>query len=170
VGEALVAWAEDCVVRGEVELADGRLSDVVNELDFLSFTGASLEALEDGRRIEVGELEVERRDLHLIEVRGRRGDPQRRLRTVEERVVLEVGPFTVTGNLHRPPNTQSLAALARWARFVPVTDVVFRHGDDTAERREEVLLVNRERIAKSQALHDMPARAEPEPLEGAPPG
>lgn len=161
MGEPLVAWAEDCVVRGEVDLADGRLSDVVNELDILTFTAASLEALEDGRTVDVGELEVERRDLHLIEVRGRRGDPIRRLRTVEERVVLEVGPFTVTGNLHRPPNTQPMAALSRWSRFVPVTDAVFRPGPDAPERHEDVLLVNRERIAKSQPLHYMPSRSEP---------
>lgn len=160
MGEALVAWAEDCVVRGEVDLEEGRLSDVVNELDFLVFKGATLEAFEDGRQLQVDELEVERRDLHLIEVRGRRGDPSRRLRTVEERVVLEVGPFTVTGNLHRPPNTQSLAALTRWSRFVPVTDVVFRVGQDAPERREDVLLVNRERIAKSEPLHHMPTRTE----------
>ena len=165
--EPLVAWAEDCVVRGEVDLADGRLSDVVNELDFLMFSAASLEALEDGHTVDVGELEVERRDLHLIEVRGRRGDPERRLRTVEERVVLEVGPFTVTGNLHRPPNTQPMAALSRWSRFVPVTDAVFRHGTDVPERHEDVLLVNRERIAKSDPLHYMPSRSEP--WDGAPP-
>ena len=169
--EPLVAWAEDCVVRGEVELGEGRLSDVVNELDFLVFRSATLESLEDGRRVEVDELEVERRDLHLIEVRGRRGDPVRRLRTVEERVVLEIGPFTITGNLHRPPNTQPLAALARWSRFLPVTDVVFRAGPEGPERHEAVMLVNRDRIAKSQPLHDMPSRADrPEAAESAAPG
>ena len=167
MGEPLVAWAQDCVVRGEVELGDGRLSDVVNELDILTFSTAVLEALEDGRQVQVEELEVERRDLHLIEVSGRRGDPARRLRTVEERVVLEVGPFIVTGNLHRPPNTQPMAGLSRWSRFVPVTDAVFRYGPDTRERHEDVLLVNRDRIAKAQPLEYMPTRSEP--WEGAPP-
>jgi hypothetical protein len=161
VREPLVVWAEDCVVRGDVELADGRLSDLVNELEFLTFSAATLEALDDGRRMHVDELEVERRDLHLIEVRGRRGDPVRRLRTVEERVVLEVGPFTVTGNLHRPPNTQPMAALSRRSKFVPVTDAVFHVAGDDRERREEVLLVNRERIARSHPLHYMPQQAEP---------
>jgi hypothetical protein len=122
----------------------------------VTFTSATLEALDDGRRVEVPELEVERRALHLIEVDGRRGDPARRLRTVEERVALEVGPFTVTGNLHRPPASQALAALTRWARFVPVTDAVFRHGPDEPERRREVLLVNRERIGRFQALGVVP--------------
>lgn len=161
MGEPLVAWAEDCVVRGDVELDDGRLSDVVNTLDFVTFTTATLEALDDGRRVEVSELEVERRDLHLVEVTGRRGDPSRRLRTVEERVTLEVGPFTVTGNLHRPPNTQAMAALTRWARFVPVTDVTFRHGPGEAEHRRDVLLVNRERIVKALPVHHPPVEAGP---------
>jgi hypothetical protein len=167
MGEPLVAWAEDCVVRGDVELEDGRLSDVVNALDFVTFTSATLEALEDGRRVDVPELEVERRDLHLIEVTGRRGDPARRLRTVEERVVLEIGPYVVTGNLHRPPNTTSMAALSRPARFVPVTDAAFRLGQDAPERRRDVLLVNRERISKSEILLQVPAQ--PGRAEGAPP-
>lgn len=167
MGEPLVAWAEDCVVRGDVELEDGRLSDVVNGLDFVTFTSATLEALEDGRRVDVPELEVERRDLHLIEVTGRRGDPTRRLRTVEERVVLEIGPYVVTGNLHRPPNTHSMAALGRSAKFVPVTNAEFRLGPDGPERHHEVLLVNRERIAKSEALFHVPVQ--PAHAGGAPP-
>ncbi len=167
MAEPLVAWAEDCVVRGDVELEDGRLSDLVDGLDIVTFTSATLEALEDGHRVDVQELEVERRDLHLIEVNGRRGDPSRRLRTVEERVVLEVGPYVVTGNLHRPPNTHSMAALGRPARFVPVTDAAFRLGPDGPERHHDVLLVNRERIAKSEALFHFPVQ--PGHAEGAPP-
>ena len=167
MGERLVAWAEDCVVRGDVEFEDGRLSDVVNGLDFVTFTAATLEALEDGRRVDVPELEVERRDLHLIEVTGRRGDPSRRLRTVEDRVVLEVGPYVVTGNLHRPPNTTSMAALSRPARFVPVTDAAFRPSPDAPERHHDVLLVNRERISRSEVLFHVPV--EPGPAGGAPP-
>ena len=167
VSEPLVAWAEDCVVRGDVDLEDGRLSDVVNALDLVTFSSATLEALDDGRRVDVGELEVDRRDLHLIEVSGRRGDPARRLRTVEERVVLEVGPFTVTGNLHRPPNTPPMAALARPARFLPVTDAAFQHGDDAPALHRDVLLVNRERIATSRVVLQDHARSEP--WEGAAP-
>jgi hypothetical protein len=159
VSEPLVAWAGDCVVRGHVDLEDGRLSDIVNELDFITFRAATLEALDDGREVNVDELEVERRDLHLIEVNGRRGDPSRRLRTVEERVVLEVGPFVVTGNLHRPPNTQQMAALSRRARFLPLTEVVFQVGRDAPERHEEVLLVNRERIGRSEPVIVRPPEA-----------
>lgn len=166
--ESLVAYAEDCVVRGEVDLGEGRLSDVVNERDFLTFLAATLEALDDGHEVKVDELEVERRDLHLIEVRGHRGDPERRLRTVEERVMLEVGPFIVTGNVHRPPYAQPMASLSGWAKFLPVTDATFRLRRDADERREEVLLVNRERISKSEPIHHLPDRWEPTDVAAQP--
>lgn len=148
-----MAWAGDCVVRGSVDIGDGRLSDQVNELDLLTFFDATLESLDDGHRVQVGELEVERRELHLIEVNGRRGDPIRRLRTVEDPVALRVGPFVVTGNLHRPPSAPPLAALTRWARFVPVTNAMIEVGDTTAEPvHQDVILVNRERISASRPL------------------
>jgi len=156
-----VAWAGDCVVRGSVDIGDGRLSDQVNELDLLTFFDATLESLDDGHRVQVGELEVERRELHLIEVNGRRGDPIRRLRTVEDPVALRVGPFVVTGNLHRPPSAQPLAALTRWARFVPVTDAMIEVGGTPAEPvHQDVILVNRERISASRPLAAIAIRPE----------
>ena len=140
--EQLIAWAGDCVVRGDVSIGDGRLSDHVNQVELMTFFGATLEALEDGHKVAVDELEVE----------GHRGDPTRRLRTVPERVWMQVGPFEVTGNLHRPPSAAPLASLAKWARFVPMTEVEFRYrGSDAAERRA-VVLVNRERITRTEAM------------------
>lgn len=151
--EPLVAWAGDCLVRGTVELGDGRLSDQVNALDVVTFYDATLESLDDGHRVGVDELEVDRGELHVIQVEGRRGEPARRLRTVEERVSVQLGPFVVTGNLHRPPNTAPLAALSRWQRFVPMTDVVVGLRDGPGPGvPHEVVLVNRERISKAVPL------------------
>ena len=156
-----MAWAGDCVVRGSVDIGDGRLSDRVNDLDLLTFFDATLESLDDGHQVQVGELEVERRELHLIEVNGRRGDPIRRLRTIQEPVALRVGPFVVTGNLHRPPSAQPLAALTRWARFVPVTDAMIEVGGTPAEPvHQDVILVNRERISASRPLAAIAIRPE----------
>jgi hypothetical protein len=151
--EALMAWAGDCIVQGEVDLGDGRLSDRVNEAPVMTFFGATVRALDDGRELSMDELEVERRELHVIEVQGRRGDPARRLRTVVERVRIELGPFVVTGNLHRPPSALPLAALAGWARFVPMTDaVVAVKGSSGDGMHQDVVLVNRERIARTEPI------------------
>jgi hypothetical protein len=154
--EQLVAWAGDCRVQGDVELGDGRLSDRVNEMDLVTFFDATLTALDDGREVQVGEMEVERRELHVIEVHGRQGDPDRRLRTVRDRVMLQIGPFTVTGSIHRSPSTRPLAALAGWTRFLPVTDAeVGLPGHRRTPVHQEVVLVNRERITKHERLPEI---------------
>jgi len=164
VREQLVAWAGDCMVRGSVELGEGRLSDRVNELDVVTFFDVTLRSFDDGHEVDVDELEVERGELHVIEVHGRRGDPDRRLRTVEERVTLELGPFEVTGNLHRPPHTQSMAALSRWAHFVPMTDALVGLRDREDDRvAQSVVLVNRQRIGKTRAHPVMPVLADEQP-------
>lgn len=164
--QQLVAWAADCIVRGQVDLGDGRISDAVNEAELIRFEDATVEALDDGRIMELAEVEVERHDLHVIEISGQRGDPARRLRTVQEPVAMEIGPFLVTGSLHRAPNAAPLAALNRWARFVPVTGVSIgvreRPGGD---RLSDVVLVNRDRIAKTDPLADF--GNSPEELPGA---
>lgn len=161
--EPLVAWAGDCVVKGDVAVDEGRLSDHVNQVELLTFFGATLEALEDGHTVTADELEVERNELHLIEVEGHRGDPARRMRTVPERVRMQVGPFEVTGNLHRPPSAQPMASLARWVRFVPMTEVEFRYtGSDAQPTRRDVVLVNRERITRTEPLVAIP-EATPDP-------
>jgi hypothetical protein len=156
MSEPLVAWAGDCMVRGVVELGEGRLSDQVNELDVVTFYAATLRALDDGHEVAVDELEVERGELHIIEVEGRRGDPVRRRRTVEERVTVQLGPFVVTGNLHRPPSTQPLAALSSFARFVPMTNAEVGLRGREHRVRHAVVLVNRERISKAVPLAAMP--------------
>ena len=165
--EQLVAWAGDCVVRGDVSISDGRLSDLVNHTELLTFFGATLDSLEDGHQVQVDELEVERHELHIIEVHGHRGDPARRLRTVPERVWMRVGPFEVTGNLHRAPSAAPLASLGRWTRFVPVTEAEIRYpGKDEAGLRREVVLVNRERIGKTEVVASVFA-SEPWPADVA---
>jgi hypothetical protein len=147
-----VAWAGDCIVQGIVELGEGRLSDKVNETEVLTFRNATLQALDDGHELDIDEIEVGRNELHVIEVQGRRGDPVRRRRTVEERVTVELGPFVVTGTLHRPPSTQPFAALSGWARFVPMTDAVVGLRARDERVHQDVVLVNRERITKAEPV------------------
>ncbi|HEY4754047.1 MAG TPA: hypothetical protein VIH37_12230 [Candidatus Limnocylindrales bacterium] len=158
--ERLVAWAGDCIVRGDVNVAEGRLSDLVNHTELLTFFGATLEALEDGHEVVVDELEVERHELHIIEVEGHRGDPERRLRTVSEPVSMRVGPFAVTGNLHRAPSAPPLSSLAKWVHFLPMTEVEFRLAEqESTPATKSVVLVNRERITRAHAVAPVPGES-----------
>jgi hypothetical protein len=173
VRERLVAWAEDCRVQGEVDLDEGRLSDLVNERDIVVFFEASLVALGDGHEVRLDEVEIARRELSLIEVEGRQGDPERRLRTIREHVKLEVGPYTVTGYLHRPPHAQQLNALTHWSRFMPVTDAeVELDGATTSPAHHDVLLVNRDKVSTYDVLLEavpmwIPASEPADPVQPA---
>lgn len=158
--EEFVAWAGDCVVRGPTDLPDGRLSDAVNNVDLLRIAPARLEALDDGRVLELEELDVERRDLYLVLAQGREGDPARRLRTIREPVALEIGPYDVQGNLHRAPAAAPLAAVTLMAsRFVPVTEATFSLRGSGTSTTADVLLVNRELIARAHPLDELPQLA-----------
>ncbi|HEY4190910.1 MAG TPA: hypothetical protein VGM28_10830 [Candidatus Limnocylindrales bacterium] len=162
VRERLIAWAEDCRVQGDVEFDEGRLSDLVNEREVVTFYAASLTALADGHEVRLDEVEVERRELSLIEVEGRRGDPQRRLRTIREHVRLDAGPYTVTGYVHRSPSAHSLNALHHWSRFLPVTDADVEVGGGASEAvHHEVVLVNRDRVRAYELLHEVVPTWEP---------
>ncbi|HET7828457.1 MAG TPA: hypothetical protein VFL03_02770 [Candidatus Limnocylindrales bacterium] len=159
--ESMVAWAGDCMVRGEVDLDERRLSDQVNEGDLLTFFGATLESLDDGHQLALDELEVERRELHLIEIDGHQGDPERRTRTIEDPVRLEIGPFRITGSLHRHPSAQPMAALTRRQRFVPVTGAVIDLIDGSRmPLQREVVLVNRELVRKHEPISQVPVWAD----------
>jgi len=162
VREQLVAWAGDCQVRGTIDLDDGRLSDQLNEREVVTFYEATLRSLADDHEVALDELEVERLELHLIPVHGRRGDPTKRIRTVAERVTLEIGPYWVTGNLHRLPTTQALAALTMRKRFVALTDaiVVMRDRPDDAPMVEEVVLVNLDRVGRTETISLVPVMAD----------
>ncbi len=156
--DQLVAWAGDCMVRGSVDLEEGRLSDQLNEREVVTFYDATLRSLDDGHELAVGELEVERHELHVVPVSGYRGDPTKRVRTVEERVTLELGPYLVVGNLHRMPTAQALAALTRRTRFVPLTDaiVVMRDRPDDEPMQEDVVLVNLDRVGRTETISMVP--------------
>jgi len=169
VREQLVAWAGDCQVRGSIDLEDGRLSDQLNEREVVTFYEAILRFLDDGHEVAMDELEVERLELHLIPVHGRRGDPTKRVRTVAERVTLEIGPYWVTGNLHRMPTTQALAALTKRTRFVPLTDaiVMMRDRPDEAPMEEEVVLVNLDRVGRTETISLVPVMADDWPVSAA---
>ena len=71
-----------------------------------------------------------------------------------EHVRLEVGPYTVTGDLHRSPSLPPLNALTRWSRFVPVTGALVEIGADRVPAHHDVVLVNRDRIGAYHELFD----------------
>ena len=144
----LVAYSGDCIVRGQVRLAGGRLTDQLNASPDLVVEDATLEALEDGRTVDVGLVTIPHEELYLIEVVGPRGDRERRVQTVKQRLVAELGIYRVSHTLHTPPTMDPMAWLRRRGRYIPATDcdVEFTIAGLPALRRVDVLVINRDHV------------------------
>jgi hypothetical protein len=150
--QELTAYALDCVVRGVVDVPQGRLSDFLGEAQDLSFEHARLTALDDGRVLELPSLTIHLDELCLVVIEGDRGDANKRIRTIAHRYVAQVGPYDVTADLHTIPTADPLAWLRRRGQMVPMTQgvVEFRLGGAPIAAEAPVVAVNRDHIVSLQ--------------------
>ena len=67
------------------------------------------------------------------------------------------------------PTTQALAALTKRTRFVPLTEaiVVMRDRPDEAPMEEEVVLVNLDRVGRTETISLVPVMADDWPEDAA---
>jgi hypothetical protein len=159
----LVAYAMDCIVSGSVDLPDGRLTDALATIDEILFRDATLQALEDGRLVKLDQLAVARDELCVVEVHGPRGDPNRRVRTVEDLLAAVIGPYLVTANAHTIPTANLLASVVRRSPILAMTDGVieFRMAGDPVQRRADVLALALARVSSLQHPEFVPRLANP---------
>ncbi len=144
----VVGYAEDCIIRGVLVLAEPRLTEQLTRQEALHLGKATLQALDDGRTVDAGDLDVTRDDLCAISSPGPRGAQAQRIRTRQHPVVAEVGPYRVVGYLHASPTADPIA-VARRRVVIPLTDARIAIG---ATREvvgtHEVLILNRDRIVR----------------------
>lgn len=161
MGVAVTTWAEDCILTGTVAESGGRFSDDVNSSGLLELSEVSVEALDDGRTFDLEALILGVDEICVVELRGNRGDPRRRLGTVRHRVVAEIGPYLVSGEMHTLRGVRPIDALRHRAAIVPLTAAVVELvGAEELRRWEsETIGLNQNRIAVIRDAAD----EEPEP-------
>lgn len=149
VGIDVTTWAEDCILRGTVIDSGTRLSDEVNSSGRLELSGVSVEALDDGRTFEVESLILGVDDICLLELRGHRGHQERRLGMVRHRIVAELGPYLVAGDVHTLRGVKPLAAFRHRPAIVPLTAAVVELAGPRGIRRWEAEAVglNQHRVS-----------------------
>jgi hypothetical protein len=152
----LDAYAADCRLFGRVDLADGRLTDLLNATPELRIEDARLESLDDGHVVESPEITVATEELCAVVASGSRGDAARRLRTHAIRVAVDLGPYRVVGLVHGTPASDPLATALRRAAWLPLTDaiVTYRRGPDSVSDEVATLLVNRTLASSFRALEE----------------
>jgi hypothetical protein len=142
------AYADDCTVRGELELEADRLSDLLAGADELEVSGASFQALEDGRMVTAEAAQVLRGDLCAVVAAGPRGRPELRRWTRRYPVRVRVGPYAVTGYVHAPPTIDPINAASRRPIVALTTSIVeYEVGGRLNREPAEAVLVNGLKVA-----------------------
>lgn len=120
------AFAEDSTITGELLLEGDRLSDFIGQDGPFEIEHVSLEALDDGRTIEVDRTTMARDDLVVITGSGPRGNAARRVRTRQHPARAQAGPYEVVGYIHAAPSAHPFSGVVR-RRVLPVTSAVIRY-------------------------------------------
>jgi hypothetical protein len=144
---AFTAYAEDSVIRGELVLDGDRLSDFIPLEGPFEIERVTLEALDDGRSLDVAATSIARSDLIAITGSGPRGNKARRIRTRPHPARAQAGPYEIVGYVHAPPSAHPFSGVLR-RRVLPVTSALIRYrmGGQMVEQEHDALLVNPERI------------------------
>jgi len=166
----LDAYAADCRLYGSVDLGEGRLTDLLNAEEELRIVDARLESLLDGHVTESPELTVAREELFAVVAAGPRGATARRLHTHTRRIVVELGPFQVSGAIHGTAASNPLAGVLRRAPWVPLTEAVISYSRGSAYIGDEIptLLINRSLASSIRAATEANAPNLPWEGSGAP--
>ena len=141
-------WAANQRTLVGMDLAQGRLTDVINRADFLSVVALDGQPEDPSQGIEMRRNQRWSRlavgDALLILPPPQATDPNRRLHRPRQPVEIVIGPFLVSGMVHVPPGAQAAGFLLRQnARFVAVTRAVVRDSQlEGFEQRADVILVN----------------------------
>lgn len=140
-----LAYAGDCRVAGYLELTGARLTDMLNAQETLRVHDVLLESLDDGRLLELEDMELQRGELFAVEALGPRGRPERRLRTRPHRMQISLGPYVVMGQLHTMPGADPVGSILRREPMVPLTTatIAYTSAGQTVMRDVPTLVVNR---------------------------
>lgn len=121
------------------------MNDAINQRQSIVVRDAILTSLEDGHAVARPLLELTTEDLCAVVATGSRGREDRRLRTRQEPVAVEVGPYVVHGFLHAPPTASPLGGLARRPTMVAITEatIAYLRAGQLITEAIDTLLVNR---------------------------
>jgi hypothetical protein len=157
-----VGFTGNARIVGQIPLADDRLSDMLNSVARVVVRGATLEDLDTGRT-DVGDVPIPCGDFLVVAGTGRRGLENLRKRTIQRRVVMSLGRFTVTGSLHVSPSADAASRggkpdelLVGRDLLVPLTEatVEYERAGKLESEAWQTLLVNRARARWIEAADD----------------
>lgn len=146
---ALIAFADEAMLRGAISLQHARLADLLEEGGPLDLAHAASERHADGAISRLGTATLPQEALSAVIATGPLGNPGRRIDTRAHAARIRLVGYEVLGRLHVPPGLHP----EEWVngrRWIAVTDAVLRYTSRGTRRAQlhATVLVHRERITE----------------------
>lgn len=175
----LTIYAADSILTARLLLVQDRVSELLNTAVPIDLRHVRITSLDDGRRVALDALEVDRNEILMAVADTIRGRASRRVATVQRPVIAVVGPYRIVGRVHGPPSTDPIE-LARRKAWVVITNatVTFRAKGQAASETHGAVIVHARHMGSlvaddvgydDGAVLAAPASAGPGP-DPAPPG
>jgi len=142
-------FAGDCTIAGRVTMFGERLTDFLNGQERFRLHHVEFESLEDGHRLAVDNVSVERSDLLAVVATGPRGSEKQRVSLQTNRLQVSIGPYLVLGRLHSKPGSDVMASVMRREPMIPLTDatIAYEVGGVIRARDVGTIIINRLLVA-----------------------
>jgi hypothetical protein len=151
-----VAYTDDRRLFGQIALAEGRLTDMLNATEELELVDIAVESLATGEVVETKSLVVARGDILAVHATGPRGDPGLRTSSRSHPIVVKSGPYRIEGDLHVLPTSDPFVAMRRRPPMVPLTNGVIDYevAGEPVTRKVDTLIVNHAAMDWAVPAHD----------------
>ncbi len=139
------AFAGDCTITGKMTMFGERLTDFLNGQQRFLVHHVVLESLEDGHKVAIDSVSLERADLLAVIATGPRGAEKQRVELQTNRLQVSVGPYLILGRLHTKPGADAMASVLRRESMVPLTNVTIAYEQAGSFQTRDVgaIIVNR---------------------------
>ena len=143
-----VAFAEDGRLSGRLRMDTARLSDMLNDHDEYLIEQVLARRIPSGEELLIPQIVVHRQELLLVSATGPRGERELRTRTIARGMVMEAGPYLISGDIHTVAGVEPLVNFRRRRPMVPLTNAEIRYTTEKGPTVEfvDAIVVNREHV------------------------
>ncbi len=122
-----LGFAADCTITGKMTMFGDRLSDFLNGQERFRVHHIECESLEDGHRVPVDSISIERDDLLAVVGTGPRGNEKQRVPLQTARIHVSIGPYLLLGRLHTNAGADAVASVLKREPMLPLTNVTIAY-------------------------------------------
>jgi hypothetical protein len=122
-----LGFGGDCLISGKMTMFGERLTDFLNGQERFRIHHVECESLEDGHKVAIDSISIERNDLLAVVATGPRGAERERKQLQTNRLQISLGPYLILGRLHVKPGANAMASVLKRETMIPLTNVTIAY-------------------------------------------